>query len=158
MEIERKFLVYPEHLPKLTQGVKIIQGYLAETPSVRFRIIDNQMVIAIKDYYSEGKRFELETPAKMINWEEIVKLQQLAICPPIVKVRYKVNFQDLIWEIDIYQGENEGLITAEVELPSEDYPLVFPLWVNKEKEITGDLRYSNLNLGRRPFSQWKVSK
>ncbi|MGI6449478.1 MAG: CYTH domain-containing protein [Desulfitobacteriia bacterium] len=154
LEFERKFLVNKEKLPALSQGFKIIQGYLAETPSVRFRIINDRVVITVKEYYPEGKRFELETPAKELSEDEQAKLRQLAICQPIVKIRYKIKAAGLLWEIDVYQAENEGLITAEAELPAVGYPIIFPAWVNAEREITADLKYSNLNLGRRPFSQW----
>ena len=117
LEIERKFLVHKHYLPELKEGVEIIQGYLSEIPSVRFRIINKAMFITIKEYYPEGKRFELETPEKAITSEEIVKLQELAISPPISKVRYKILDKGMSWEIDVYQGENSGLITADIELP-----------------------------------------
>lgn len=155
LEIERKFLIRQDCLPELQEGIRMIQGYLSETPSVRFRIIGNQMVITVKEYYPGGKRFELETPAKEITSEEIEKLQELAVSPPIMKVRHKIqDKQGLTWEIDVYQGENRGLITVDIELPSEDYPLVFPAWVDENKEITTDPRYTNLNLGRHPYSCW----
>jgi CYTH domain-containing protein len=157
LEIERKFLVHKHYLPELKEGVEIIQGYLSEIPSIRFRIINKAMFITIKEYYPEGKRFELETPEKAITSEEIVKLQELAISPPISKVRYKILDKGMSWEIDVYQGENSGLITADIELPSIDCPISFPAWIDSNKEITTDSRYSNFNLGRQPFSLWTKS-
>lgn len=155
LEIERKYRIHQNLLPELGLGERMIQGYLSETPSVRFRIIGRCMVITVKDYYTRSRRFELETPAKEITEEEIKKLQTLAIAPPIVKSRHKIkDTQGLIWEIDVYEGENKGLITVDVELPDEDYSIAFPEWVAKESEITGDLCYSNLSLGRRPYSIW----
>ncbi|RNC29338.1 MAG: Inorganic triphosphatase [Candidatus Dichloromethanomonas elyunquensis] len=158
-EIERKFLVHHNRLPVLTGGERFIQGYLSEKPSVRFRIKDKLMVITVKEYFTGSRRFELETPPKEITSQEIEKLQELAVCPPIVKVRYKIPYhvrysQDLQWELDVYRGENQGLVTVDIELPGEDYPLEFPDWVDAGKEITCDPRYSNLNLGKTPFSQW----
>ncbi|NLI91786.1 MAG: adenylate cyclase [Peptococcaceae bacterium] len=155
MEIERKFLVHHHLLPVLKGGERLIQGYLSEKPSIRFRITGKTMVITIKEYFSGDRRFELETPAKEITSEEMDKLRELAVCPPIVKVRYKIpDEQGLTWEIDVYEGENQGLITVDIELPSPNYPVEFPDWVNTGKEITFDSRYSNLNLGKTPFSQW----
>lgn len=155
LEIEKKYLVHQHLLPKLGIGERMVQGYLSQTPSVRFRIIGRSMVITIKDYYSRSRRFELETPAKEITDDEIQKLRTLAISPPIVKVRHKIiDGQGLIWEIDVYEGENQGLVTVDVELPEEDHPILFPEWVANENEITGDLRYTNLNLGRKPFMKW----
>lgn len=158
LEIERKFLIFPDLLPPLGPGRRMIQGYLSEKPSVRFRITEDQLVLTVKDYLSPGRRFELETPAKQISPEEIQKLQELAVSPPIIKVRHRVaDEQGLIWEIDIYEGENQGLITVDVELPSLEYPLQFPEWVNRDQEITGDPRYNNLNLGRNPFRRWHLT-
>lgn len=155
LEIERKFLVHHNLLPELKEGERMIQGYLSEKPSVRFRISNGVMVLAVKEYSPGGRRFELVTPGKAISREEVEKLQDLAISAPISKVRYKIqDDQGLVWEIDVYEGENKGLITVDVELPEIDHPIFFPCWVNSENEITTDQRYSNLNLGRLPFSQW----
>lgn len=151
LETERKFLVHKEFLPKLSDGKLIIQGYLSESPSVRFRIIGREVVLGIKKYYSGSTRFELETPRKDITAEEIGQLQKLAISPPISKIRYNVEYESLVWEIDVYQGANLGLITVDVELPHPDYPIVFPEWVDESKEITNNPNYSNINLGRHPF-------
>ncbi len=155
LEIERKFLVQNSFLPELKGGERMIQGYLSEKPSVRFRITGKIMVLTVKEYYSEGRRFELETPGKRITEEEINKLQELAVSPPIIKVRHKLeDKQGLVWEIDVYEGENKGLITVDIELPREDYPIQFPDWVDGRNEVTADHRYSNINLGRKPFSRW----
>ncbi len=78
----------------------------------------------------------------------------MALWPPLTKTRYCVPFENLMWEIDVYGDENEGLITADVEIPAPDHPIVFPDWVNVDSEITGDQRYANVNLTRRPFKRW----
>lgn len=154
LEIEKKFLVHKDLLPDLGEGKTIIQGYLSEKPSVRYRVIDSTMVVTIKEYYGGGTRFELETPGKEITTEEIAKLLELSVCPPVLKSRSTLKHAGLIWEIDVYQKENEGLITVDVELPRPDYPLHFPEWVDKDREITQDSAYSNINLGRIPYTQW----
>lgn len=153
-EIERKFLVHHHLLPKLQNGQRLTQGYLSEKPSVRFRIIDKIMTITVKDYNSETSRFELETPGKEISNEETKKLIEMAISPPIIKVRHQIEDEGLIWEIDVYEGENKGLITVDIEIPQENYPLKFPDWVDKSNEISGSSQYTNLNLGRKPFIKW----
>ncbi len=155
LEIERKYLVHQHLLPELKKGERMIQGYLSEKPSVRFRIKGNQMMLTIKDYYTKNRRFELETPAKEVTEEEVRKLMSLAISPPIIKTRYTVKSgQGIIWEIDVYEEENTGLITVDAEIPQEDYPLEFPEWVAGDREITGEKRYTNLNLGRKPYTTW----
>jgi CYTH domain-containing protein len=70
----------------------------------------------------------------------------------IEKVRYEVPIQEHLFEIDVFSGENAGLILAEVELatPEESYPK--PKWLGKE--VTGDIRYYNSQLSKKPFNTW----
>jgi CYTH domain-containing protein len=135
-------------------GLHILQGYLSEEPSIRFRIVDEKIIITIKRLNTDGSRFELETEKSEVSLEERVTLKSLARLPVIEKVRYRIPYSDLIWEVDVYQGENLGLITADVELPSLNHPIEFPEWINSESEITTNSKYYNWNLGRFPYSQW----
>ncbi|HWQ43988.1 MAG TPA: adenylate cyclase [Desulfosporosinus sp.] len=154
LEIERKFLVLNEFLPSLENGQSIVQGYLSETPSIRYRILDEAIVITIKEYNKDGSRFEFETLNSKSSDEEQSTLKRLSLVPLIEKIRYRVPFEGLTWEIDVYQEDNRGLITVDVELPEIGYPLSFPKWVNTQREITHDPEFSNINLGRRPYSTW----
>lgn len=154
LEIERKFLVYKDKLPDLIEGRTILQGYLSLKPSVRFRIVNKKVNLTVKEYYNNGSRFELETEKDCITEEEINKLISLAVVQPIIKTRYCVEYENLIWEIDVYHEENEGLITVDVEMPSLDYDLIFPTWVDISREITHDKKYSNQELGVFPYSKW----
>lgn len=154
IEIERKFLVFPERLPELKGGQRIIQGYLCETPLIRFRLLDDKVIINIKKLLDNGSRFELETENPTPTPSEYISLQKMAIIPPIEKIRYRIPYEELLWEVDVYQGENLGLITADVELPSLDYNVNFPEWVDSTSDITSDTKYFNLNLGRNPISNW----
>jgi len=158
VEIERKFLVIHEALPELKDGQHIIQGYLAEKPSIRFRIINEKIIITIKKAGMNGSRFELETFKDFSTEEERRTLQALSIFPVIEKVRYKLPYAGLVWEIDVYQGENNGLVTADVELPYFDYPILFPPWIDEKADITWDERYFNTNLGLNPFNNWRDKK
>jgi CYTH domain-containing protein len=154
LEIERKFLVRPELLPHLQSGLNILQGYLSDEPSIRFRIVGEKVIITIKRLNKDGSRFELETEKSGVSIDEQEDLKSLARYPVIEKIRYRIPYFDLIWEVDVYQGENLGLITVDVELPSLNYPIKFPEWVNPEAEITTDPRYFNWNLGQFPYSKW----
>lgn len=154
IEIERKFLVFNEHLPSLQGGQYIVQGYLSENPSIRYRFLDESIVITIKEYNKDGSRFEFETLNSKCSQEERSTLKRLSLVPPIEKIRYRIPFEDLTWEIDVYQEENKGLITVDVEFPEIGYPLCFPEWVNTQRDITKDPKFSNINLGRRPYSTW----
>jgi adenylate cyclase len=57
-----------------------------------------------------------------------------------------------LWEIDEFLGDNAGLVVAEIELDSVDEPVERPGWLGAE--VTGLVRYYNLALASRPFSQW----
>ena len=70
----------------------------------------------------------------------------------ITKVRYDVPIGDLVWEVDIFSGDNEGLILAEVELKHEDQHVELPAWVGAE--VTGQAQYYNSSLTIRPFCVW----
>ena len=71
-------------------------------------------------------------------------LDKLCERPLIEKTRYRVSHAGLVWEIDEFEGENRGLITAEVELKDEHQSVTLPGWVGEE--VTGDPRYFNTNL------------
>ena len=79
-------------------------------------------------------------------------LDNLCERPLIEKTRYRVEHQGLTWEIDEFDGDNTGLIIAEVELEEEDQAIMLPDWVGKE--VTGDPRYYNASLIADPFTSW----
>ncbi len=62
------------------------------------------------------------------------------------KVRYQIPWNDVLVEIDIYRGKNNGLIVAEVEFPNRAACRKFrpPDWFGRE--VTGEKRYSNIQL------------
>ncbi len=79
-------------------------------------------------------------------------LDGLCLRPIIEKVRYKVAYAGMTWEIDEFEGDNAGLLMAEVELQSEDQQVELPSWAGEE--VTGEQRYYNASLIARPFSTW----
>lgn len=70
----------------------------------------------------------------------------------IIKDRYRVDFKGFVWEVDRFHGENSGLVVAEIELEHQDQDVPLPDWI--DKEVSGDPRYYNASLVRRPYSQW----
>ncbi|MBN1517317.1 adenylate cyclase [Candidatus Sumerlaeota bacterium] len=156
MEIERKFHVHRERLPRLDGGERYIQGYLQEDPQIRFRVIDGQtVVLCVKKFFAPGERFEFEAVRESALPDDIEMLCRLALWAPVIKTRHKfIGSDGFIWELDVYEGKNNGLITAEVETPSMDNPIQLPAWIDVEREITQDSRYANLNLSRHPYSEW----
>jgi len=92
--------------------------------------------------------FEYEIPATDAD----VMLDELCEKPIIEKNRYKIPKGKLVWEIDEFFGENDGLVVAEVELESEDQSFAKPEWVGAE--VTGDPKYFNSNLIQNPYKNW----
>ena len=93
--------------------------------------------------------FEYEIPVDQAK--EL--LDKLCLKPIIEKYRYKVEVDNLIWEVDQFMGDNEGLIIAEVEVPSEDYRFDIHEWI--DKEVTGIERYYNSYISQHPYKNWQ---
>lgn len=79
-------------------------------------------------------------------------LREQRIGDLIEKTRYRVEYCDFVWEVDIFHGANSGLVIAEIELlhPDDVFPL--PSWIGPE--VTDDPRYSNSALSRHPINDW----
>ena len=145
LEIERKFLVDAEKLSEihLADGEKISQGYLSTDVEkiVRVRIKKNRGFIAVKTKNIGIVRKEFEYEIPLADAEELLKLCGKNV---LTKVRYKVEFENHIWEVDIFEGRHAGLILAEVEIKSADEVVKIPSWAGAE--VSGDSRYYNVNL------------
>ncbi|WP_229365974.1 CYTH domain-containing protein [Fibrisoma montanum] len=152
MEIERKFLVNGTDWKQEVSGLFYRQGYLSSQPdrTVRVRTVEDKGYLTIKGKTSGASRSEYEY---VIPYEDAVAmLDQLCETPIIEKVRYRIPYEGLVWEIDEFQGENLGLIVAEVELTDEKQAIQLPPWVGKE--VTTEAKYYNANLFKHPFSKW----
>jgi CYTH domain-containing protein len=152
-EIERKFLVKDETYKTLARGVLIHQGFLNTTKQrvVRIRITGNEAFLTIKGI-NEGfvrKEFEYSIPYE----DAKILLNEICEQPTLLKIRYRIPFNGLTWEVDEFLGENKGLVIAEVELQNENQELNFPYWVGKE--VTNNPNYYNANLIKNPFSNWQ---
>jgi len=77
-------------------------------------------------------------------------LSTLCDRPPISKTRHEVTINSLLWEIDEFHDANEGLVIAEIELPSADEHIELPEWL--DIEVTDDESYSNSSLYEHPWS------
>ncbi len=151
-EIERKFLVKGDAWRALAQGTMYRQGYLnsAKERTVRVRTVGDKAFLTIKGITVGATRaeYEYEIPFDDCN----ALLDNLAEKPIIEKKRCKIPMNDLVWEVDEFFGDNQGLIVAEVELQSEDQKIDKPDWVGDE--VSGDPRYFNSNLIKHPFTKW----
>jgi adenylate cyclase len=150
-EIERKFLVDTLRWQPAGAGVVFRQGYLSSHPerTVRVRISGDAAKLTIKGLTAGISRLELEYEIPLADAEQL-----LALCerPLIDKVRHAEQHGGKTWEIDVFHGENEGLVIAELELASEDEPFTAPPWAIEE--VSHDPRYYNASLVKAPYRTW----
>ena len=153
-EIERKFLVAStDFISESTTQFRIVQGYLNSNPerTVRVRIKGEKGFLTIKGKGNDSgmSRFEWE---KEIAISEAEALLSLCEKGAIDKIRYNVMHENHLVEVDVFFGENEGLIVAEIELQSENESFEKPNWLGEE--VTSDERYYNAYLSNNPFKSW----
>lgn len=152
-EIERKFLLANAGWQRLAdQGVRFRQGYFSgpERASIRVRIAGDKAYLNIKSAELGIRRLEYEYPIPPTDAEEM--LSQLCEAPLIEKTRYHVRHADHVWEIDVFEGENAGLVVAEIELGDENEAFARPDWI--AEEVSDDTRYYNVCLVRHPYKNW----
>jgi adenylate cyclase len=154
LEIERKFLVDRDQWRPRNDGVAFRQGYLSrvEDRVVRVRVAGGAAFLTIKGRSSGVTRFEFEYPIPVEDAEAL--LDRLCERPLIEKTRYEEVFGGHIWTVDVFQGENDGLILAEIELSSEAESFDRPPWLGRE--VSDDPRYFNSELSKRPFGYWRT--
>lgn len=149
VEIERKFRVQSRWRPA-APGVFIDQGYLCLVPArtVRVRRTDAAAWLTVKGRNSGPSRAEFEYPIPLADADAM-----LALCVGrIRKTRYREPLGAHVFEIDVFEGENQGLIVAEVELGAVDEPFERPVWLGPE--VTDDPRYFNSALAEFPYRAW----
>lgn len=156
MEIERKFLVVGDDFRRQAYASDDIkQGYILSSHgrTVRVRLRGDRGYLTIKGpSHDDGlSRYEFE---KEISREDAEQL--LLLCEPgiIEKTRYLVKSPDgrHTFEVDVFYGDNEGLIMAEVELGAADETFEKPDFIGQE--VTGDRRYYNGHLRLNPYRLW----
>ena len=159
IEIERKFLVTSDDWRATAHAViPMVQGYIndmaamdsgAQKASVRVRIQGDEAYLNIKSRELGHTRQEFDYPVPVSEAREL-----LALCVGglIDKRRHLVQHGGLLWEVDEFLGDNAGLVVAEVELESADQVFAKPDWAGAE--VTDELRYYNLALASKPYSQW----
>ncbi|MDH3527888.1 MAG: CYTH domain-containing protein [Gammaproteobacteria bacterium] len=152
IEIERKFLVSGDEWRTSASGDHYRQGYLstAHGRTVRVRVIADVGYLTVKGETVGAARPEYEYVIPVEDAHAM--LDKLCLRPLIEKTRYSIEYQGLVWEIDEFEGENAGLVVAEVELESEDQSITLPGWIGAE--VTDDSRYYNANLVANPYPKW----
>lgn len=163
-EIERKFLVRTTDYTKLAEPTYYKQGYIPTLTgiTVRVRIAGTRAYITMKDRAVGFSRHEFEYEVPIADAQQMLDL--MCSKPQIEKHRYVIDagpgtladgspVEGLHWEVDLFHGDNEGLVVAEIEVPSEDTKFNLPTWIGEE--VTGDKRYYNSHLCANPYKNWR---
>jgi CYTH domain-containing protein len=153
-EIERKFLVKGDFKKDVVRQERIVQGYISVDPerTVRVRLQGDNGFLTIKSAANEKgwSRFEFE---QRIAPDDAEALLQLCLPGVIDKVRHWIDVAGHIWEVDVFHGDNEGLIMAEIELSSEEETFEMPDWAGEE--VTSNPSYYNAMLSQKPYKEWE---
>lgn len=153
IEIERKFLVCDPSVIAAVSGVRISQGYLSLDPdrAVRVRVAENGAWLTIKGRGKGISRAEFEYAIPLEDARQL-----LAFCKGSIvdKTRHKISHAGHVWEVDVFHGENHGLVMAEIELDSEEEEIELPEWIGAE--VSEDPRYFNAKLASEPYAGWRA--
>jgi adenylate cyclase len=153
VEIERKYLVHgkPWEGQDKVKVTVIKQGYISKSPkhTVRIRVTEKKAMITIKGPTKGFSRAEFEYEIPYADGQELIKMCDGGL---VDKTRYTfVDDSNQKWEVDEFRGINDGLIVAEIEVPSEDTPIMIPHWIREE--VTFDKRYTNVYISNHYISQ-----
>ena len=153
-EIERKYLVSGDGWGPADDGKLQRQGYLSinDRGTVRVRVEAGRAHLNMKGKQTGLTRAEYEYEIPLADGKEILD----SLCEFVVeKTRYKREVGGKIWDVDVFHGENDGLVTAEVELASEEEPFELPAWAGEDVSL--DERYRVAYLCRHPWRDWGPS-
>ncbi len=152
-EIERKFLVTGDDWKgQVAKQAFYRQGYLSgtEKSSIRVRVSGNRAWLNIKSATLGIRRTEYEYEIPFDEAQEM--LDMFCTGAVIEKIRYFVPYKDHLWEVDVFSGQNQGLVVAEIELEEESESFARPEWIGEE--VSDDPRYYNVCLVSHPYSTW----
>lgn len=157
IEIERKFTLKNDSWKQQVSNTKKIrQGYLVtgldeqQPASVRVRISDDAANLNIKSAMLSVTRQEFEYAIPVADAETL--LNTLCEKSIIEKTRHIVVHATKTWEIDVFEGDNAGLVLAEIELDTENETIELPDWIGRE--VSEDPRYYNVYLVTHPYKTW----
>lgn len=153
IEIERKFLVNKEKWDQVKKEKQSLyrQGYIVADPgkTIRVRLTDQEAFLTIKGQTVGISRAEFEYPIPVADGQQLLD----SLCGAVVsKIRYFITHEGNLWEVDVFLGDNEGLIVAEIELKEENESFPLPEWI--AAEVTSEKKYSNSNLAKKPYITW----
>jgi adenylate cyclase len=146
-------------LPRLASKINFdkLAIYLFSVPylnskaerTVRVRIYGEKAFLTIKGKNQNLTRKEFEYEIPLLDAQNLLELCEK---PIIEKIRFLLSHHTNTWEIDVFEGENKGLIVAEIELTSEEESINIPSWVGEE--VSTDSKYYNSSLLVNPYCSW----
>jgi len=156
LEIERKFLLKSnlglDFLKNITT-IELEQGYIVNETmkTVRLRKENQNFILTIKGKSTKSGliRPEFETKLNISEYETLATMLEPGC---IIKKRYELIFSGQLFEVDVFEDDNQGLVLVEIELKHEDDKVSLPPWLGVE--VTGDPRYYNSYLCKKPYSTW----
>lgn len=153
-EIEHKFTVKNDKYKSFATPTLYRQGYIPTTNgmTVRVRIAGEKGFVTFKDKTVGMSRNEFEYEIPVQDAKQM--LDTMCDIPQIEKYRYVIPAKEdgLKWEVDEFLGDNAGLVVAEIEVPTEDTTFSLPEWI--DKEVTGEKKYNNSQLCKKPYKEW----
>lgn len=151
-EIERKFLVRGDAWKAEATSRAYRQGFLSTEPerTVRVRVAGDRGWLTVKGITVGARRAEYEYEIPPDDASRM--LDTLCKRPLIEKVRHTLVVGAHTWEVDVFEGDNAGLVFAEIELSAEDEEFERPVWLGLE--VTDDPRYFNSSLVEHPYKDW----
>lgn len=159
MEIERRFLVSD---PGVVDGASyevIVQGYFFAKNGYAARIRrlhhvdpdggarESRATLTVKGPRRRAIRAEYEIDIDPRFAENM--LQEIE--NKVIKNRYQVIEGGQLWDVDVFHGDNEGLIIAEYEM---EHPRKIPVPPWCSEEITERAEFDNENLASHPYREW----
>ncbi|MBS9777334.1 MAG: CYTH domain-containing protein [Gammaproteobacteria bacterium] len=154
VEIERKYLIKNDSWRNhIKEDQHITQGYIkSEDATVRIRCYkdDNKAVITVKGKRDGISRLEFEYD---IPYDDAREMQEnLCQTRLVEKTRHLIDYQGMLWELDEFHGDNEGLFVAEIELTNEHQEFELPEWAGDD--VSFESRYRNSRLCITPYKDW----
>lgn len=151
-EIERKWLINKDNIPfDLSKADKfdIKQTYISFSPEIRVRDINNgtQYILTIKSNLSVDGLSRTENEY-YITEEEYNNFLLKKEGNTIYKTRYQIEENGIVYAVDIFHEQLDGLAYLEVEFENESVAKQFgnPDWVIKD--VTDNINYKNGHLAR----------
>ena len=148
LSFENKILKSDLQKEAVDEFEKIIED--GGTIAPRIRLVNGRAFVTVKGPMENYARMEWEWEVLEGSVKDLVMSYRF---PFVLKTRYEIPTQDdLCWEIDVFEGDNAGLVLAELEVPTSDFSFTRPEWVGED--VTNDDRFGNGSLARDPWCDW----